>query len=422
MRRSWGPWGLLVLVAIVYAIYVMLSSPHKLTTPYGYSYSHQGTKSINGVAAFRKMYDLRGWESRTLKRLSRSAGRLDAIVWFPDADQVPSMEATRWLDQWLAEAPRTLVYVVRGLRSTESRYWQQALSDGAPDQRLEYRRRQVRALTAAAEPTFGTVAAPAVTSYSNGWFTADFHPHYTTAKDFSGPWADQIDPLPQRLTTRATIRPFDIDTDSQFSTGTFRSETVDEDDPPSVELEPLLRSADDDIVAARLTSEMWPDSQVLVLCSGECLMNLSLSDSVNRVFADHLVQLSGSPGEIGFLRTDLMGARVGSDSDDDLAAGMELLTQWPLSMTTMHVVLLGFVAILALLPIFGRPRRLPPPPTGDFGEHVAAVAELLQRSGDTDYARQRISEYFVQVRGEESGPWVLPAASNAYEKPKGEAP
>ncbi|QDS89798.1 hypothetical protein EC9_39980 [Rosistilla ulvae] len=415
MNRSWGPWGLFTLVLIVGSIYASVTRQREMITAYGYSYSHQGTLSINGTAAFREMYTLRDWDTQTIKRLSNAADQLDTIVWFPDAEQVPSHRATAWLDRWLSESPRTLVFVARGFDSTEPMYWRKAMADAPPQQRLEYRRRQARTeVLAESQPQIGTT-----NSFSNGWFTLDFQSHYTTAQDFGGPWAEQIDPLPQRLTTRATIRTFDPDTDSQLSTGLFRIDTVDEDE--AVTMEPLLTSASGDTLAARLKSERWPDSQVLVLSTAECLLNLSLTEPANRALADRLIKQTGPPSDVGFLRTDMMGARVQGDSDDDLAAGMELLTQWPLSMTTMHVVLLGFIAILALLPIFGRPRRLPPPATGDFGEHVSAVAELLQRSGDTDYARQRISEYFVQVRGEESGPWVLPTAPAPEDKPPGDA-
>ncbi|QDV70304.1 hypothetical protein Poly24_40240 [Rosistilla carotiformis] len=422
MRRSWGPWGLIVLVVIAWGIYAILTRPQRLTTPYGYSYSHQGTKSINGVAGFRRMYELRDWETETLKRLSLAAESLDTIVWFPDAEQVPSRRATQWLDEWLANKPRTLIYVLRGLQSTEPMYWKQAMADAEAEHRMEFRRRQIRTQIVEEASVPGAKPIAGLNSFSNGWFTADFTPRWRTARGFTGDWSQEPLRLPQRMTTRATIRPYDPDTDDQLTAGTFSSDTVDEEEPTDCAFDPLVTSDAGDVVAARVTSDWWPDSQVLVLCTGEPLLNLSLADPINAAFAERLIAASGPPGTVGFLRTDRFGARVQGDSDDELAAGMELLTQWPLSMTTMHVVLLGFVAILALLPIFGRPRRLPPPATGDFGEHVSAVADMLRRSGDADYARQRISEYFVQVRGEDSGPWVLPTAPTANEKPPGETP
>ena len=95
-----------------------------------------------------------------------------------------------------------------------------------------------------------------------------------------------------------------------------------------------------------------------------------------------------------------------------------MLTTWPLSMTTMHAVVLGFIVCMILLPIFGRPREIPQRSNADFADHITAVGELMQRAGDTGYARRTISDYFVKVRGDISGRWVIegtpePAATAA---------
>lgn len=416
MKWSRAPWGLLALALACFIVYAIATRQSPMITSYGYSYSRQGTHSINGVAGLRAMYELRGWETRTLKRLSNAANRLDTIVWFPDSDQVPRSHATNWLDQWLGERPRTLVFIARGFATSESMYWDKALADADPDQRLEYRRRQAQARIDRAAPMTGNKPV----AYSNGWFTLELTPRYFDAKDWTGPWALDADALPKQMTTRGTVRAYEPGVDSDLSTGVLHVDAV-EDPIVSIKLTPLLESGTGDIVAARVQSGRWPGSQVLVLSSAECLLNLPLSEPINRSFADLLIEETGAPGKVGFLRTDFQGARVQGDSDDDLAAGMELLTQWPLSMTTMHVVVLGMVAILVLLPIFGRPRRLPPPVTGDFGEHVTAVADLLQRGRNPTDARKRISDYFVQVRGEDSGPWVLPTASVSNDEQQGDA-
>lgn len=87
---------------------------------------------------------------------------------------------------------------------------------------------------------------------------------------------------------------------------------------------------------------------------------------------------------------------------------MELLTVWPLSLVTMHGVMLGLVICLMLLPIFGRPRKIRRTRKSDFGQHLDAVAALMNKSGGERYARARISEYMKRMHGESSGPWVLP--------------
>ena len=87
---------------------------------------------------------------------------------------------------------------------------------------------------------------------------------------------------------------------------------------------------------------------------------------------------------------------------------MELLTVWPISLVTMHGVMLGLVICLMLLPIFGRPRSIRRSKQSDFGHHLDAVAALMNKSGGEAYARARISEYMKRMHGETSGPWILP--------------
>ncbi|MEZ6087064.1 MAG: hypothetical protein R3C05_03320 [Pirellulaceae bacterium] len=420
-ESNWGLWLLLIVAIAAIAAVSLWNRPKQLETRYGYVSSHLSRASINGAAAFREMYALRGWDTRTIRRLNPVAQRQDAIVWFPEWQQVPGIEATEWFDDWLMEAPRTLVFIARGFDSTERDYWRLTAAKAAPEDRLEYRRRQARQIANNNIMLDNTQAK----TFSNGWFTWELRQTYSESKALTGPWTETIQPLPERRQTQAVIRAYRPSSDASLTAKSSESETVDLD-TQLYDFKPLLTTADDEVLVARLTSDLWHEnSQVLVLHSGEGLLNLSLLEPANRAFADHLVRQTGDPGDVGFLRTDYFGARVSGDSDDELAAGMELLTQWPLSMTTLHGVLLGFVTILVLLPIFGRPRRLPPPSTGDFGNHVAAVAELMQRTGDADYARQRISEYFVQVRGEDSGPWVRSAErtpSNPYHQASASSP
>jgi hypothetical protein len=82
------------------------------------------------------------------------------------------------------------------------------------------------------------------------------------------------------------------------------------------------------------------------------------------------------------------------------ATGMEILTVWPISLITMHGLLLTLVVGLALLPIFGRPQRVQTNSQRDFGDHLDAVAALLARTGDAEFARSRVSEYRQRLHRE----------------------
>ena len=151
------------------------------------------------------------------------------------------------------------------------------------------------------------------------------------------------------------------------------------------------------------------------MSGGSLLTNYAFTRAFNRRLADRIVAASTPSGDdelsAGFLTTDWSQVVVSERQPGvPTAAGMELLTVWPLSAVTIHAVLLGFVIGLAIWPSFGRPRRVRRVRHNDFADHLDAIAGLMSRAGGETFARWRISEYFKRVRGETSGRWVLPEA------------
>ena len=125
----------------------------------------------------------------------------------------------------------------------------------------------------------------------------------------------------------------------------------------------------------------------------------------------------------GFLTSDWQGVRV-SESKPGVprASGMELLTVWPLSLVTTHAVMLGVVVCLMLIPVFGRPPRFRHRRTNRFGDHLDALAALMNKTGGETFARERIAAYMRRVRGETVGPWVQPPADAGTASPEPEPP
>ena len=374
----------------------------RLYTEYGHSHSWLGRKSINGTAALREMYVRRGWETKQLNRLGYQAGQVDAIVWFPAVGQAPKGTTTQWFEDWLADRPRTLVFVCRGHDNVAQEYWRRAARQAPPKDRLEYRRRAARIETTWSFMGFSDKDEV----WSNGWFTMESRAKHSETDQLAGPWSHEIVEPRKATRTRVVIRPFDASKDGALETGP-RIEGEFDPEEQKTEFEPLLVSAKGEALATRITSDRWPRSQVIAVSSAQHLVNFAMIEANNRAIADRLVAETRPQGAVGFMRTDWAGARVVDADEKPLAAGMELLTTWPLSMTTMHAVLTGFVVCLILLPIFGRPRRLPSRPTGDFSAHVTAFADLMSRSGDEVYARERISEYFTRVREDVDSRWVI---------------
>ncbi len=163
------------------------------------------------------------------------------------------------------------------------------------------------------------------------------------------------------------------------------------------------------MLVAKLTSSDWGTSKVLVISGGSLLCNYSLTKPINQELVANLLQECGDqPGKLGYMTTGYGGANVKSvDQEISRTLGLETLTTWPLNVIMLNLALIGFIACMILLPIFGRPKRMITKSSHDFADHLDAVAALMYKSGGEPEARRRISDYMRRVRGEHSGPWVM---------------
>jgi hypothetical protein len=185
------------------------------------------------------------------------------------------------------------------------------------------------------------------------------------------------------------------------------------------QLRPLLENSGGAPLLVELTSPNWPQSKVIVLASGSLLTNFGLVYPENRelLAAIERGSLAAPPTDteeklkVGFLSSGPGGPQLSMiDPEDVQPTGLQMLTRWPVNMLTIPALVCGLIFALSLFPILGRPRRTEPPSSSDFDAHIGAVATLMARTDGEQYARVRISEYMVRVRGEEEGPWVLPAS------------
>ena len=65
----------------------------------------------------------------------------------------------------------------------------------------------------------------------------------------------------------------------------------------------------------------------------------------------------------------------------------------PMDVILFHLCLLGILFCMARWPIFGRPRDPEREAPSDFGKHVDALGELLERTGDKNFASSRLLHY-----------------------------
>ncbi len=341
-------------------------------SPYGETRGYVAARSLNGLTGLRTILTTAPAGSdaslkvRDLRVLSGRSLRCDAIVWTP-TDWPPQnlSQVSGWLDGWLAGGDRRLVIVLPDAGS-ELDYLRQSADRADIDGRPRYRRRIAQALSARMADRLSDSELD--------------HPQFFTAKRLVG-------------STSPTPSP------------AWSIEPADE----AAVAGPVISQSPAPLVPLR--GERWGNSEVCVVAGGSLVTNFAMVDPAGRSLAvrlrDRIWQRTGDGDrlEIGFLTSDTAPLPVSRRSvSTPPATGLEFMTTWPISLVTLHGLFLGVVICLALLPIFGRPKSPPPPPTGRFASHLDAMARLLARNAAPDVATGRINRYLHLVRGESDLP------------------
>ncbi|TWU40332.1 hypothetical protein Q31b_36800 [Novipirellula aureliae] len=433
---------------IVILCCVGLVGCNRLSTDYGQSAGYMASQSLNGFGALRQTYINAGADDLDVRRLTDRVQRLDTIVWTPTYSTAIGTEVTFWFDSWLRRDKRTLVYIVPDSGS-EADYWSQAIEFALPDQRLEYRRRAARSTNERIQWRLNRVPIA-----SNGWFELEPLVERRQFDTFRGRWAKQLEAVDETDDPRATplqseygIEPY-RDTDRSVpqnqpanaanqgsatpigpvgptAPGSPNWNNTGTATPTGTEVMfmPVLMDDAGKTVIARITSKKWRDSQIIVVGGGSLLTNYAFTHPTSVRLADKIVHESlladTSPPKVGFTSIPPAYMSVSSSKPGvPKATGMELLTVWPVSLITIHAVLLGIVVCLMLIPSLGRPKRVRYHATSHFGAHLDAVAELMNRAKGETFARSRISDYFRRVHGETTGQWIIEEPTSQEVEPK----
>ncbi len=140
------------------------------------------------------------------------------------------------------------------------------------------------------------------------------------------------------------------------------------------------------------------EGQVLICTNGSFLFNLSMLSPGNRELAQILVDECGAPGRVAIVEPEAWRVRVWESEPTRRHIPPR---HEPLATILDHVAFLGVAFCFVFFPIFGRPKERPREPLSDFGEHIDAVAKLMAKTGDADYARRQVEAYRRLVqRGE----------------------
>jgi len=335
-----------------------------IETVYGQREGTEASTSVNGTAVFADMFTLAGHHVSSWQVLSpRLQQKADCIVWFPNDFQPPSDDVRHWFEDWLSDKQdRTLIYVGRDFDAAPW-YWEHVLPDAPPGQRELIRQR-----LADAKDFYAKTRKSDVKTKQTDWFTLDrTHPLKKVVSLEGDPsWTKDID------ASRAAIE-------------------LNDRLQPSEDAESLLRSGDDVLVSRK----PWDESRLIVVANGSFLLNLPLVNHEHRKLAGKLIAEIGEPGKnVVFLESHAGGPPIrAKDPEASMPTGLEMFNIWPTNWILMHLAVVGVLFCFMRWPIFGRPMPSEPVGASDFGRHVEALALLLKRSGNRNYARSKMLQY-----------------------------
>ncbi len=396
---------------------------------YGGSNTHS-RKSLSGLTVFRELCEQRGHRTNELISLSQRSQKLNTILWAPKDFRAPNDQEIYWFDEWLSTSPsRTLIYLGRDY-SPASHYWRKAADAAASEDRRTFRLQE-----AYADAEIEAARLRSGEKLKCGWFEQQLGSTLSRpVKSFKGPWSQDLKvddthvvlrgPLLPNPKPRSAKLPLENTSAADRASGPSSSNAGSDDESPrelgaemtdygSPKIDTLLANEAGIPIISSISYQRWGDSRLILVANGSVLMNESLVNRGNGQIVERLIRQVTPMGRIGFLATD-GETRIRQPWDDADPKGFEWLRIWPLSLIAIQSLFLGSIALLAMLPIFGRPQKLPSPSTTDFGKHIEALGDLLAQSRDRNYALQRIADYFREVRRDSASPWstIAPSSPN----------
>lgn len=343
----------------------------EIETEYGRRQGPAASTSVNGTAVLAEMFEQAGHEVFSWPSLSPRLQRADCIVWFPDDFEPPARDVRDWLEEWLYQQPgRTLIYVGRDFDAA-GWYWEKIEPDAPPDQLSEIRRRKSEA-----DSEFRQQRQAIPTSEDCDWFTVKGGYRRRKVRSLQGPpeWRSDVDPSKLGIDLSGRIIP-------------CRTADV------------LLESEGDMLISRDLVGR----SRLILVANGSFLLNLPLVNHQHRKLAGKLIAQVGPPSKTVALLESSSGGPPIREDDISLGTptGLEILLINPTNWIFLHLAIVGVLFCFSRWPIFGRPRELAPGGRSDFGKHIQALGELLQRSGDRAYATTRVLHYQQTTKSNE---------------------
>lgn len=169
---------------------------------------------------------------------------------------------------------------------------------------------------------------------------------------------------------------------------------------PTRSADVIWKSGDDPL----LTYSEGEVFDTYVLGSATPLLNGGLVDPGNRRLAIEFAKFVPKNGRVAVA----LSTRWREDGESESPGILQFLKVHPNGWVFGQGVLALLLFCWSRYPIFGRPRESNSVETARFGRHVEALGNLLRRTRDTNYARQRIRDWL----GLPSSPPNTPSESN----------
>jgi len=386
-QANWLVRGAMAVVIGVVVLVIYLGSggnKGELSIKYGQRRGTGAGDSVNGTAVLAELFEQKDHRVNAATQLSRRLDLYKTIVWAPDDFGPPSLEARQFLDAWLAASSgRTLVYIGRDYDAA-GEYWQRMLLQIDDERHDEYQRR-----LAHVQSEFAARRAGFPQHEPCEWFTMESGHPTRKIPDLDGPWADGVDASKTDIVLAGRL---DVPEGDEASiTATTPTPTASAGATGQVD---VLLQSENDILAHRFKLPAWSNSQVIVIANGSFTLNMGLVNKEHRKLAARLVAECGSPGRVAFLESGPKGISVDDGKAPEASNfAFRIFMIWPVSFIFIHFAALGIAYCISVFPIFGRARALPGEGRSDFGQHVAALGELLQKTKDSFFAESRIRQY-----------------------------
>jgi hypothetical protein len=349
----------------------------------------QGRVSLNGTSAFARLLQEYDLDVQSASRLTPRIDRYDVLFWFPDSDREDYAEEQERLEAWLRSGTdRRLIIVGRHYDATID-YLTQIGQSQDSEQGLDYRRRLAEAVSVSHLESLKQQE-----TYFDGW--VEWTPgSRRRSSQLGGPWATGLE-------------------NANLTTSRYPNipSAEDQKSHPTRSYEVKLE-ADGEPFAVAIQDSLWNGGEVIVVSNGSFILNYGLTDERNRqVVANMLDDLDFEDYFWGalFLESDEAGLPVMQREESGQKTMWDWMTEWPFSFFIPHFLVLGILIYFVFYPIFGRPKNLALPSSTDFGQHVEALGELMEKTRDRAYAIQHINHYHEQTKSDSRG-LGSPAAS-----------